>query len=163
MAEGTVGCFRQDCLDCLWFTDLLGITGFLATREGFGKFFTSIGRHLGPRYGSRYGFNSWIHRRRQLEASILWACVTLVNAGKTLLLTLLTLTAGSLMLYSWRLLLMLCPIREWNRCHSQLGVFCCRAARLISPESGAVACSNAIPCKLFFKRHASGLIRYPFF
>lgn len=123
----TVGRFRQNYL---WPTALLGITGFLTTREGFAKIFTSIGRHLGSRYGFRVGYNTWIHRRRQLEASILWACfsrklsafVSPCQCGLNSLLTLLTLSAGSLMLQSWRLLFMLCPIREWNRCRSQLGV-----------------------------------------
>lgn len=55
-------------------------------------------------------------------AESLCICVSLVNADKNTLLTLLTLSAGSLMLQSWRLLFMLCPIREWNRCRSQLGV-----------------------------------------
>lgn len=67
----TVGRFRQNHL---WPTALLGITGFLTTRDGFAKIFTSVGRHLGCRYGSRVGYNTWIHPRRQLEASILLAC-----------------------------------------------------------------------------------------
>lgn len=87
-------------------------------------------RLLGSRYGFRVGYNTWIHRPRQLEASILWAYfsrklsafVSPCQCGLNSLLTLLTLSAGSLMLQSWRLLFMLCPIREWSRCRSQLGV-----------------------------------------
>lgn len=88
------------------------------------QIFTCKKRHFDPSYYDvKYGYNeynTWIHRCRQHDSSILWAFSLAISlhfchprqCGLDPLLALLTLTAGSLMLQSWRLLLMLCPTRK---------------------------------------------------
>lgn len=139
------------------------------------QLFTCKRTHFDPSYGVRYGYNqynTWIRRRRQHEASILWACfsrnfLAFVIPSSMWVRPITDSTNAHCWLADAPILETFIDAVSCTQVQSlpfqSGGYFVIEPQGLFHLNPGPLLAITLSHAKSFFKRHASGLIRYLFF